>query len=62
MKKNIALSEGLLNWSDLKDIKGKIAYSIMFIFLLTLSLVCLVPVLWMMLSAYRKEHRNELQS
>jgi len=53
MKKNIALSEGLLNWSDLKDIKGKIAYSIMFIFLLTLSLVCLVPVLWMMLSAFK---------
>lgn len=52
--KNIAdTSEGLLNWSDLRQISGKFIYGCMFFAMLVLSMVCLIPVVWMMLSAFK---------
>lgn len=48
-----AKSEGLLNWNDLKQPKGKLIYWTMFSFLLVLSLVCVLPVLWMFLSSFK---------
>lgn len=52
-KKNIDTAEGLLNWSDIKQPSGKLIYVFMFLILFLLSLVCLIPVLWMALSAFK---------
>ena len=46
-------TEGLLNWSDLKQPGGIVAYSVMFLFMILLSLCCLIPVIWMFLSAFK---------
>ena len=46
-------SEGLFNFQDYKKAKYKMVYVIMFLFLLTLSLICLLPVLWVMLSGFK---------
>lgn len=52
-KKKTAKNEGLLNWSDLKTPTGKLIYWTMFAFLLLLSLICLLPVLWMFVSGFK---------
>ena len=46
-------TEGLLNWSDLRQPSGRIIYTVMLILLIILSLVCLIPVLWMFVSAFK---------
>ena len=53
--KNSASSktDGLLNWSDFKTVKGKTIYAIMLILLILLSLVCLLPVIWIFLSSIK---------
>lgn len=53
MNKNIDNASGLLNWNDRKQAGGRIIYLVMFILLLALSLVCLLPVLWMALSSFK---------
>ena len=53
MNKNIDNTSGLLNWNDRKQAGGRIIYLVMFILLLALSLVCLLPVLWMALSSFK---------
>lgn len=46
-------TEGLLNWTDLKSVKGKLIYAIFFINVLLIALVCLIPVVWMFVSAFK---------
>ena len=46
-------TEGLLNWNDLSNISGKAIYAVMVALMLILALICLVPVIWMMLSAFK---------
>lgn len=46
-------TEGLLNWNDLRQPSGRIIYTVMMILLILLSLVCLIPVLWMFVSAFK---------
>lgn len=53
MKKNINNNDGLLNWNDRKHVGGKALYVFMFIVLLVVSLVCLLPVVWMALSSFK---------
>ncbi len=53
MNKNIDNTSGLLNWNDVKQTSGKIIYLIMFIILFAISLVCLLPVVWMVLSSFK---------
>ena len=51
--KRIEKNDGLLNWNDMKQIHGKIIYFSMFILMVLLSLVCLLPVIWMFISAFK---------
>lgn len=53
MNKNNDNTSGLLNWNDRKQISGKIICLIIFIILLAISLVCLLPVVWMALSSFK---------
>jgi len=53
VKKMMNKKDGLLNWSDLTSIKGKVIYWTMFSLLVLLSLACLVPVLWMFISGFK---------
>lgn len=54
MRKNrVSKTEGLLNYSDLKKPSGKFIYWTMFTFLTILSLMCLIPVLWMFISGFK---------
>ncbi len=46
-------TEGLLNWNDLKQFKGRTIHILMMIILFLLSLVCIVPFVWMFLSAFK---------
>lgn len=46
-------TEGLLNWQELRSGSGRLIYIIMFTFLMILALICLLPVLWMCLSAFK---------
>jgi len=46
-------SNGLLNWMDLKSPKYRIVYWAMFAFLFLLTLVCVVPMIWSMLSGFK---------
>lgn len=46
-------TDGLLNWNDLQHPSGKIIYTIMLVLLILLSLVCLIPVVWVFLSAFK---------
>lgn len=52
-KKNAGLDEGLLSWSDLNTLSGKLIYWTMFSILILLSLVCLIPVAWMFISGFK---------
>ncbi len=53
MKKISSKTDGLLNWRDLKSVKGKLVYWTMFTLLTLLSLACLIPVLWMFISGFK---------
>ena len=55
-------TEGLLNWNDLQTSSGKMIYNMMFILMIMLSLVCLVPVLWMFLSAFKNPYNTKLKN
>ena len=46
-------TEGLFNFQDLKSPGVRIAYACMFIFLLLLSAICLFPIIWVFLSAFK---------
>ena len=46
-------SNGLLNWMDLRSTKYKIVYWVMFGFLFLLTLVCVVPMIWSLLSGFK---------
>ena len=46
-------TEGLLNWNDLRNLSGKAIYAVMVAIMLILALICLVPVVWMVLSAFK---------
>lgn len=52
-KTSLEKNEGLLNWNDMKQPSGKVLYWLMFSFLMILSLVCLLPVLWMFISSFK---------
>ncbi|MBQ2614909.1 MAG: carbohydrate ABC transporter permease [Clostridia bacterium] len=46
-------TNGLLNYSDFATFKGKIIYAIIFLLMLTVSLICLVPVIWVAVSGFK---------
>lgn len=46
-------TNGLLNFADLKKTKYKVLYWIMFACLFLLSLICLLPVIWVALSGFK---------
>lgn len=52
-EKNIEKTGALLNWNDLKQPGGKVIYAVMFLIMLILSLLCLIPFLWMLLSSFK---------
>ncbi|MGN0178613.1 MAG: carbohydrate ABC transporter permease [Monoglobaceae bacterium] len=52
MKRFDNKTEGLLNWNDLKHGKYKAAYWFMYACLLLLSLVCLLPIIWMVMQGF----------
>lgn len=47
-------TEGLINFSDLKSGKVKVAYTVMIIFLVVLAISCLLPVVWAAMSALKQ--------
>ena len=47
-------TEGLINFSDLKSEKVKVAYTVMIIFLVVLAISCLLPVVWAAMSALKQ--------
>lgn len=44
---------GLFNWMDFRSAKYKTVYILMNVFLILLALVCVVPVLWVLLSGFK---------
>ena len=46
-------TEGLLNWNDLTNVSGKVIYAVMVVLMLIMALICLVPVIWMVLSSFK---------
>jgi len=46
-------TNGLINFMDLHSAKYKLLYGVMFLLLILLSLACLLPVLWVFLSAFK---------
>lgn len=46
-------TQGLLNFADLKKPQFKILYWAMFAFMLLMSLMCLIPVIWIALSGFK---------
>lgn len=44
---------GLLNFSDLKKIRFKCAYWLIFLFMLVIALICLLPILWVAVSGFK---------
>lgn len=52
-ERNAEQSGGLLNWSDLKLVSGKFIYWSMFTILMLISLICLIPVVWMFISGFK---------
>jgi len=47
-------TNGLLNFSDLRQTRFKLLYAGMFIILLIVSLVCILPTLWVALSGFKE--------
>lgn len=46
-------TEGLLNFSDLKKVRFCFLYWGMFLFLLLVSMACIVPIIWVFLSGFK---------
>lgn len=46
-------TNGLLNYSDFVTVRGKLIYGIIFLLMLTVSLICLVPVIWVAVSGFK---------
>lgn len=46
-------TEGLINFQDLKIKRVKVLYICMFLCLAVLAMICLVPVIWVFLSAFK---------
>lgn len=47
-------TEGLLNFSDLKKPGIKVAYALMFVYLLIMAAICLIPIVWVFLSGFKE--------
>lgn len=46
-------SNGLINWMDLRSQKYRLVYWLMFAILFFLTLVCIVPIVWVTLSGFK---------
>lgn len=46
-------TDGLINFSDLKKIEFKLVYWLMFAILVAISLVCIVPIIWVVVSSVK---------
>lgn len=46
-------TDGILNYSDLKTFQGRLLYGIIFLIMLMVTLVCLVPVIWLAVSGFK---------
>ena len=44
---------GLFNWMDLRSTRYKMIYWIMSAFLILMALICIIPVLWVLLSGFK---------
>lgn len=53
MKKIYDKTNGLLNGLDLKSRRYRIIYGVMLGFLILISLICLLPIIWVALSAFK---------
>ena len=53
MKKFLDETNGLLNRMDLKSGRYKLIYGIMLVLLILVSLICLLPIIWIVLSAFK---------
>lgn len=56
MKKTTRFSDkttGLLNFADLKKIRFKMLYWLFFLFMFVISLICLLPILWVAISGLK---------
>lgn len=47
-------SDGLLNFNDMKYAKYKLLYACMWLFMLIISLICIIPVIWVALSSFKE--------
>lgn len=54
MKRFSQKQAGILNYSDLKTFKGKLLYWVFFAILVCVSLIALVPSLWMIMTAFKE--------
>lgn len=45
---------GLLNFSDLKKPRFKLLYGVMFFIMLVISLICLIPTIWIAISGFKE--------
>ncbi len=46
-------TSGILNYSDLKTLRGKLLYGIIFLIMLAVTLICLIPVIWVGVSGFK---------
>lgn len=46
-------TDGLINFSDLKNVRFRLAYWFMFAVLIIISLVCIVPIIWVVISSVK---------
>ena len=44
---------GLFNWMDLRSKRYKLLYWMMSAFLVLMALICIIPVLWVLLSGFK---------
>ncbi len=54
MKYFSSKTEGLFNFSDLRKPSIKVAYALMFVFMLFIAAICIFPVLWVFLSGFKE--------
>lgn len=55
-KKTMKLSdktEGILNYADLKTFNGRLFYIAVLLFLTAISLICILPVIWVLISGFK---------
>ena len=46
-------TNGILNYSDLKTFQGRLLYGLIFLIMLMVTLICLVPVIWLTVSGFK---------